>query len=159
MKYEELRNWGPEKRTVILPQTSFPGDKQPPPSLGDIRLINVRKCPIGKNCVTIEDAGYTSFCPYMGTYPGTSMGGESVLTTLACLHPKAPTHLEVSSLIAYCPRNTQACIDRGTRCEYLENVLTPWQVSGPHYHVMCQRGQEGQTYTFDKKYASVKSVV
>ena len=139
MKYEELRNWGPDKRTVILPRTSFPDDKQPPPNLGDIRLIKARACPDGKNCVQIEYNGNTSFCPYMGTYPGISMGGESVLTTLACLHPKAPTLLEVSSLIAYCPTNTHACIDRGTPCEHLENVLTPWQVSGPHYHVMCAK--------------------
>ena len=137
MKYEELRNWGPDKRTVILPRTSSPGNKQAPPNLGDIRLIKVSKCPIGKSCLIIEDAGHTSFCPYMGTYPGISMGGESALTTLVCLHPKAPRNLEVSSLIAYCPTDTNACIDRGTQCEHFQNVLTPWQVSGPHYHVMC----------------------
>jgi hypothetical protein len=138
-KYEEIRNWGPDKRTVILPRTRFPDDKQPPPSLGDIRSIKVRRCPIGKNCVVIEDTGHTSFCAYMGTYPGTSRDGESVLTTLACLHPKTPANLEVTSLVAYCSRNTHACIDRGTLCEYLANVLTPWQVSGPHYHVMCAK--------------------
>jgi len=139
MKYEELRNWGPDKRTVILPRKNFPGNKQPPPNLGDISLIKARECPDGKSCLIIEHPGHTSLCPYMGTYPGISMGGESVLTTLACLHPKAPTHLEVSSLIAYCPTDTKACIDLGTQCEHLENVLTPWQVSGPHYHVMCAK--------------------
>ena len=141
MKYEELRNWGPDKRTLILPRSRFPGDKQPPPRSGDVSLIKVLKCPIEKSCVVIEDAGNTSSCPYMGAYPGISMGGESAsaLITLACLHPKAPRHPEVSSLIACCATNKNACIDRGTPCEHLENVLTPWQVSGPHYHVMCAK--------------------
>ena len=139
MDYRELKNWGPDKRTLIVPEESLPSDKQSPPSLGDVRLIKVGKCPIDKDCVVIENSGNTCFCVYMRGYPDISEGDEAGLTTLACVHPKAPAHSEVTSLIAHCPRNTRACINGGTQCEHLENVLTPWQVLGPHYHVMCAK--------------------
>jgi hypothetical protein len=139
MDCRELKNWGPDKRTLIVAEESLPSDKQSPPSLGDVRLIKVGKCPIDKDCVVVESSGNTSFCVYMRGYPDISEGEEAELRTLACVHPRAPAHSEVTSLIAYCPRNTYACIDGGTQCEHLENVLTPWQVLGPHYHVMCAK--------------------
>ena len=139
MNYRERKNWGPDKRTLILPQDSFDTEKQPPPASGDVGLIRAREYPDGKNCVQIEYNGNTSLCAYMGGYPDLSIQGKPGLTTLACHHPKGPIHREVSWLIAYSPTDTKACIDRGTPCEHLDNVLTPEQVSGPHYHVMCPR--------------------
>jgi len=139
MNYTELKNWGPDKRTLILPQDSFPTDKQPPLNSGDVILIKVHKCPMDKYCVKIENSGNTSLCAYMRGYPDLSIQGEPGLTTLACVHPRTPVHPQVASLIAFCPTGTNACIDRGTPCEDLENVLTPEQVLGPHYHVMCAK--------------------
>jgi len=137
MNYRELKNWGPDNRTLILPQDSFDTEKVSPPGSGDVLLIRARECPDGKSCVQIENNGNTSFCVYMRGYPDLSIQGELRLTTLACDHPRASAHLEVDLLMAFCPADTNACIDGGTPCEHLENVLTPEQVSGPHYHVMC----------------------
>jgi hypothetical protein len=137
MNYRALKNWGKDKRTLILPQDSFDTEKRPTLNSGDISLIKARECADGKSCVQIENNGNTSICIYMGAYPGVSMGGEPGLKALTCLHPKAPVHLEVASLIAFCPTDMKACINRGTPCEHLQNVLTPEQVSGPHYHVVC----------------------
>ena len=139
MDYRELKNWGPGKRILILPQDSFDTEKQPPPSTGDVISIEVRDCPDGKSCVQVENNGNTSLCPYMRGYPDLAILGQPGLKTLACNHPKGPIHREVSSLTANCPTDTKACIDRGAPCPHLENVLTPEQVLGPHYHVMCAK--------------------
>jgi len=69
MECGELKNRGPDKRTLRLPRHSFPTDKQPSPSSGDNRLIKARKCPIDKDRVVIENAENTSFCVYLGVYP------------------------------------------------------------------------------------------
>lgn len=119
--------------------SSFDTEKQPPPISGDVALIKIHKCPIGKDCVTIENSRNTSLCAYMRGYPHTAIQAEPGFTTLACDHPKASAHLEVASLIAFCPTDLKACIDRGTPCASLENVLTPEQASGPHYHVVCDQ--------------------
>jgi len=76
MNYRELKNWGPDKRTLILPQDSFYNEKQPSPNSGDVRLIKARECPDGKSCVQIENNGNTSLCPYMRGYPDLSVQGN-----------------------------------------------------------------------------------
>ena len=139
MNYRELKNWGPDNRTLILPQDSFDTEKESPPDSGDVLLIRARECPDGKSCIQIEYNGNTSLCAYMRGYPDLSIQGEPGLTSLACDHPKASAHPEVDLLMAFCPADTNACIDGGTTCEYLENVLTPEQVSGAHYHVFCDQ--------------------
>jgi hypothetical protein len=139
MDCRELNNWGPDKRILILPQDSFDIEKQPLPSAGDVISIKVRDCPDGKSCVQVENNGNTSLCPYMRAYPDLAIEGTPGLQTVVCDHPRASAHLEVASLTAYCPTDTKACIRSGAPCPHLENVLTPEQVLGPHYHVMCAK--------------------
>ena len=80
MECRELKNWGPDKRTLRLPRDSFPTDKQPSPSLGDIRLIKARKCPIDKDCLLIENTENTSSCIYLGAYPDMARGCHELNT-------------------------------------------------------------------------------
>jgi hypothetical protein len=63
--------------------------------------MKIGKCPIDKDCVVIENSSNTCFCVYMRGYPDISEGNEAGLTTLACVHLRAPAHSEVTSLIAY----------------------------------------------------------
>ena len=139
MKYRALKNWGPDNRTLILAKDSFDTEKQPPLGSGDVISIKVRECPTGKNCIQIENKRNTSICGYFGRYPGISIGGESALKSLVCFHPKAPVSLELASLVAFCPTDMKACIDRGRSCEHLQNVLTADQTLRPHYHVVCSQ--------------------
>jgi hypothetical protein len=80
MECKELKNWGPDKSTLRVPRDSFPPDKQPSPSLSDIRLIKARKCSIDKDCLVIENTENASFCVYLGAYPNMARGCHELNT-------------------------------------------------------------------------------
>jgi hypothetical protein len=97
MECRELKNWGPDKRTLRLPRDSFPTDKQPSPSLGDIRLIRARKCPIDKDCVEIENTENASFCVYLGAYPDMARGCHELNTKTLFLRERRGFHMRMKS--------------------------------------------------------------